>query len=206
MALRLLVFTLNLALLVRTMFSTFDQREKKEGKSRFNFVYSDWEINRLGYEHIYRFIILSWAIAGLLCLSIGIYLVSSAIASVSRHRPRKPAHLPGKLWWSMIILAFCAMWTFIGWFIYHTILVRDRAPVSNRAKEWSLGQILAVATWMPFIVEFAYMWWEEPEKGLSGRLIDPYEVVRVLETTESSELEQTGGDPASARLLHRTTI
>jgi hypothetical protein len=40
----------------------------------------------------------------------------------------------------------------------------------------------------------------------NGRLIDPYEVVKVQVRTGNVELEQTGGDEASARLLHCTTI
>jgi hypothetical protein len=204
MLLWLLVFTLTLTLLARTMLVILGP--EGETSTRFEFSYSSWEARCLDFDYISPVIIFSWTIAAVLCLSIGIYIIRSAVASLRRHGTRKQFHLPQILWWGMTISAFGAMWTFIGWFIYFTFLLRDRARNNNKDKEWSFGQVLALATWVPFLVEFAYMWWEEPEDALNGRLMDPYEVVRVSERTRSIELEQTGGDEATARLLHRTTV
>jgi hypothetical protein len=161
MALWSLVFTLNLALLVPTIVAAFDISE--EEKSKFKFSYSAWEIKCLDTYYILPMPIISWVIAGSACLSMGFYIIISAVASLRRHGPRKYVHRPGKLWWSMIILAFVAMWTFIGWFMWFAFLVRNSARNSNKDKEWFFRQILALATWAPFTVEFAYTWWEEPE-------------------------------------------
>jgi hypothetical protein len=161
MALWSLVFVLNLALLIRTIVAAFDISE--EEKSKFKFSYSAWEIRYLDTYYILPMLIISWVIAGSVCLSMGFYIIISAVASLPRHGPRKYVYRPGKPWWSMIILAFVAMWTFIGWFMWFAFSVRNSARSSSKYKEWSFGQILALATWAPFIVEFAYIWWEEPE-------------------------------------------
>jgi hypothetical protein len=97
MALWSLVFALNLALLIRTIVAAFD------------ISYSAWEIRCLDTYDILPMPIISWVIAGSACLSMGFYIIISAVASLRRHGPRKYVHRPGKLWWSMIILAFVAM-------------------------------------------------------------------------------------------------
>jgi len=69
------------------------------------------------------------------------------------------------------------MWVFISWFVFLTLQIRNRAGQKNKDNEWTFGQVLALATWVPFMTEFAYIWWEDPEKAMSGRLMEPYEVV-----------------------------
>ncbi|KAH7075802.1 hypothetical protein BKA63DRAFT_512404 [Paraphoma chrysanthemicola] len=202
MVLWILVFTLTLSLISRTSLGILST----DRYDRFKLDISEWEARCLETNYILQFVVLSWGIAGSVCLSVGIYIISAVVASLRRRKTRNPTHIPRILWWAMIILAFGAMWTLIGWFTYFTFLLRDRARNGNKDAEWSFGQILALSTWVPFVVEFAYLWWEEPEKALNGRLIAPYEVVKVSEETESIELEQTRRDEASARLLHRTTV
>jgi heme/copper-type cytochrome/quinol oxidase subunit 2 len=68
----------------------------------------------------------------------------------------------------MISFAFLAVWTLVGWFTYFTFILREHAKNSNRDKKWGFGQILTLATCVPFIVKFAYMWWEEPEEAQMG--------------------------------------
>ena len=82
-------------------------------------------------------------------------------------------------------------------------MLRDIAR-NSKDKDWSFGQTLALATWVPFIVEFAYIWWEEPEKALNGRLIDPYRVVEMPTKTASVGLGRGDGAESqgqSERLL-----
>jgi hypothetical protein len=86
-----------------------------------------------------------------------------------------------------------AMWVFAGWFIWFAFMLRDRARSSNRDKELSFGQILALATWVPFLVDFAYVWLEGPLDVLNGRLIDPHEAVKAPEKARSSKMGQRGG-------------
>jgi hypothetical protein len=40
------------------------------------------------------------------------------------------------------------------------------------------------------IVEIRYIWWEGPEKALSGHLVEPYEVKERLEDAEMIENER----------------
>ncbi|KAH7090336.1 hypothetical protein FB567DRAFT_491057 [Paraphoma chrysanthemicola] len=201
MAVWFLLLMLTLNLLVHTWLPNLGV----ELNDRFKVRLSDWEARCLEIRHIYPIIFLSWAIAGLVCLSAVIFAISAGVAC-KRHKTRNLVRVLHLLWWPMIILAFSAMWTFVGWLTYFTFSIRDRARNSNKDAEWSFGQFLALSTWMPFLVEFAYVWCEEPEKALNGRLIAPYEVVKVAEETESTDLEQSGGDEASARLVHRRTI
>jgi hypothetical protein len=133
MALWSLVFALNLALLIRTIVAAFDVSE--EEKSKFKFSCSAWEISCLDTYYILPMPIISWVIAGSVCLSMGFYIIISAVASLRRHGPRKYVYRPGKPWWSMIILAFVAMWTFIGWFMRFAFLVRNSARSSSKDKE-----------------------------------------------------------------------
>jgi hypothetical protein len=54
------------------------------------------------------------------------------------------------------------MWFFLFWFVRLTLKIRKRAKDKNEEGEWTFGQMLALATWVPFMIEFAYQWWEEP--------------------------------------------
>lgn len=202
MVLWVVVSTLSLTLFVRTIVGI----SRFEGKSRFKLEFSAWERRCLNTTFIIPAIILSWVIAGMISMTVGFFIIRSVIASLRRHETRKPVHPRRMVWCAAIILAFCTMWALIGWFIYFTVLLRDRARNSNRDTEWSFGQVLALATWVPFVVEFVYIWWEEPEEALNGRLMDPYEIVKVAGKTESYELEQTGSGEASASLLHSATV
>lgn len=63
---------------------------------------------------------------------------------------------------------------------------------NNRDNEWSFGQVLALGTWVPVLVQFGYLWWEKPTVALSGRLMAPYEVVEVSKETKGFELTRRG--------------
>jgi hypothetical protein len=98
------------------------------------------------------------------------------------------------------------MWVFLGWFVVLTLQVRKRAGENNRDNEWTFGQVLALATWVPFITEFAYIWWEDPEKAMSGRLMEPYEVIanhtaKPAKTMEMEPLPAEGESDDLQRLL-----
>ncbi|OAL46968.1 hypothetical protein IQ07DRAFT_145640 [Pyrenochaeta sp. DS3sAY3a] len=202
MALWAVVSALSLTLFVRTIVAI----SRYEKDSRFKLQFSAWENRCLDGNFIVPAIFLSWIIAGMLSITVGFFIIRSIMASLRRYGTKKPVHLPRIVWWGTIILAFGAMWALMGWFIYFTVLLRDRARNSNRDTEWSFGQVLALATWVPFVVEFVYIWWEEPEEALNGRLMDPYEIFKVAGKTGSFELEQTGGDETSASLLHSATV
>lgn len=60
--------------------------------------------------------------------------------------------------WILLATSLCAMWIFLGWFVHLTLDIRERAGKNNKDREWTFGQVLALATWVPFVVEFAYQW------------------------------------------------
>lgn len=91
------------------------------------------------------------------------------------------------LWWLGLILGFVGMWCCIGWLVHVQIKMSVLGGKSNKDAEWSFGQILAIATWIPVLVEFGYIWWERPVEALNGRLMDPYEVQEVSKETEGFE-------------------
>jgi hypothetical protein len=80
------------------------------------------------------------------------------------------------------------MWTSIGIFIQMQRELARTFGEDNKDTEWSFGQVLALATWTPVVVEFTYIWWERPVEALNGRLVAPYEVVEVSNGTEAFEL------------------
>ncbi|KAH7382486.1 hypothetical protein DE146DRAFT_760326 [Phaeosphaeria sp. MPI-PUGE-AT-0046c] len=91
------------------------------------------------------------------------------------------------LWWLGLILGFVGMWSCLGWFVHLQIKMSVLGGEHNKDAEWSFGQVLAITTWVPVLVEFAYIWWERPVEALSGRLMDPYEVQEVSKETEGFE-------------------
>ncbi|CAN9309954.1 unnamed protein product [Alternaria alternata] len=121
-------------------------------------------------------VVFAFIIAGILIFCISIYLLISLI-SLIRQRPPFFERFPRMIRWSTLSAAFCIMWVFISWFVFLTLQIRNRAGQKNKDNEWTFGQVLALATWVPFMTEFAYIWWEDPEKAMSGRLMEPYEVV-----------------------------
>jgi hypothetical protein len=76
------------------------------------------------------------------------------------------------------------------WFMQFQMHINSLAGVDSKDTEWSFGQILAVATWVPAIVEFGYLWLESPADALNGRLMDPYEVREVSRKTEAFEMNR----------------
>ena len=119
---------------------------------------------------------LCWATAALLVIGLTVFVVGSLL-SVLRHRQSVFVRLPSWTSWIILFVSFFAMLFFNIWLVYLTIRIRSRAGAHNKDSEWTFGQILALATWVPFLAEFAYTWLEEPEDALNGRLPAPYEVV-----------------------------
>ncbi|KAF1828370.1 hypothetical protein BDW02DRAFT_466171, partial [Decorospora gaudefroyi] len=144
-------------------------------------------------EYIPLIVRLTWSLAGLLVLGITGYVIASLVFTL-RNWPA-PAwwiRISRPLWFMTIAMTFCAMWLCLGWLMYfQRQLSKARAGGDdNKDAEWSFGQILALATWVPFLVEFVYLLWEEPSEALSGRLMDPYEVVETSKKPEAFELRR----------------
>ncbi|CAI9631033.1 unnamed protein product [Alternaria burnsii] len=109
-----------------------------------------------------------WAVAGILCLGLTAYLVDFLV-SMARRRPGLFGQLSDMIRWGIIVAGLCIMWYLIGWFVKLTLDIRSRAGDNNKDNEWTFGQVLALSTWAPFIIEFGYNIWEGPKKANEAR-------------------------------------
>lgn len=137
--------------------------------------------------------VFAYTVSGVLVFGITAYVVDS-IVSLVRNRPGVIARLPNMVEWGTVGASLCTMWFFIGWFVNLTIKIRSRTGDNNSDSQWTFGQVLALTTWIPFMVEFAYIWWEEPLQALNGRLMAPYEVVATSEQESLLAMESSRGD------------
>jgi hypothetical protein len=157
---------------------------------RWDIVQSQWESNCLIRPGVLLgpIINLALVVGGLLFLGIGAHLVHFVVSKRRRAKEEKATRLLQIMRLMTLVSAFSVMWTFVGWLVYFTLLLRDRTRNGNKDQEWGFGQILALATWIPCVVEFAYVWWENPKEALNGRLMEPYSVVEAPEKPQSLEI------------------
>lgn len=153
---------------------------------------SDWEVLCINTRAEYQLVLLiclAWALAGSLFLGITTYLVSTLIARLRQSSAGKLyKQIFRVLWWTCLVLAFVSMSLCLIWFIQFQNYTNKHASVDNRDIEWSFGQVLAFATWVPVLVEFGYLWWERPLDALDGRLMYPYEVKEVSKQTHAFDM------------------
>ncbi|KAI1084726.1 hypothetical protein F5B20DRAFT_219000 [Whalleya microplaca] len=74
------------------------------------------------------------------------------------------------------------MWVFVVWFNLYRNETLKLSNDTNEDKDWSFGQVLALATWSPVFVDLAAVFIYGPERGLSEKLSRRYEVIHVEET------------------------
>jgi hypothetical protein len=90
-------------------------------------------------------------------------------------------------------LSVSLMWWCLARFVLFRRAFKKRAGISNKDYEWSYGQILSLASWVPVLVELAYLWWEGARAGLTGQLMEPYEVkemgVEAVDERRDDEME-----------------
>jgi heme/copper-type cytochrome/quinol oxidase subunit 2 len=184
------VVVLLFALMMRTLHAV---RTDGAAPGRWNIEQSQWESNCLISPGLTLgpIINLALVVGGLLFFGIGAHLVHFVVSKWRRAKEKKATRLVQIIRWITLVSAFSFMWTFVGWLIYFTLLLRDRTRNGNKDQEWGFGQVLALATWIPCVVEFAYVWWENPKEALNGRLMKPYSVVEAPEKLQS--LEMGGG-------------
>lgn len=69
----------------------------------------------------------------------------------------------------------------------------------NKDHEWTFGQVLALVTWVPVLVDAIYIWNQGPTTALTGQLMEGYKVVTSSSTPHDTS-QETSGD-ASFELL-----
>lgn len=133
------------------------------------------------------------ALGGVLILGIWGYLSGSLAMKLERFK--KPqwwlAHAE-KFWLAGLMSSLVLMFLCLAWFIHLQHSTSDIGGEDNKDKEWSFGQILAVATWFPVMVEFGYVLCERPREAINGRLIEPFEVRETSQRCESMEALRRG--------------
>ncbi|KAK5659809.1 hypothetical protein OQA88_1021 [Cercophora sp. LCS_1] len=82
-----------------------------------------------------------------------------------------------EVWWLVVSgLSFVGMWTYLALFTEYRRLIVERAGFSQQDTRWSVGQVLALATWTPVIVDFLYILVFGPQAGLEGRVSKKWHV------------------------------
>jgi hypothetical protein len=181
---RLLLWILMTALMVTLLVTALLQNIRNIPTEDKASKQVNWETHCLGEGNVMNLFWFTLSLAGLLILGIGCFVVGSFIAILRR----QSASWPRRVWWITLVTAFLTMWLCLIWFIHFQIQRNDMAGKDNKDTEWSFGQILAVATWVPVIIDFGYILWQKPVKALSGRLMDPYEVNEMAKESESHKL------------------
>jgi hypothetical protein len=95
-------------------------------------------------------------------------------------------------WWVSGILAFAGMWATLAAFVYFRTAYNRLAGTTNKDKEWSFGQILALATWVPVVVELLFIGRKGAVEALTGQLSDKYQVV-LAPAVHRSDTDMTVG-------------
>jgi len=137
-------------------------------------------------------------LAGVLILGITGYIVDFLVTGFC-DRPGMIVRIPNIVQWGLIGACVCTMWGLMGWLLHLAIEIQSRAGDNNKDNEWTFGQVLSLTTWAPFIVEFAYIWWEDPLQALNGRIMAPYEVVISSRQQSLLEMRPSGGDEDRGR-------
>lgn len=74
-----------------------------------------------------------------------------------------------------VVVATLAMWTNFGLFYYYRNKMGKAAGGTNKDHDWSFGQILAIGTFFPIVIEFSMIEFEGAEQALTGSLSTRFE-------------------------------
>ncbi|KAF2464188.1 uncharacterized protein BDR25DRAFT_319445 [Lindgomyces ingoldianus] len=83
-------------------------------------------------------------------------------------------------------LSFGGIWVFLAIFSAYRQEQGQVSGASNKERAWGFGQVLALATWAPAIVDFVYIFLFGSERGLQGRMPENFKVVKIVEGAEDT--------------------
>jgi hypothetical protein len=88
-------------------------------------------------------------------------------------------YITKQIWrWLTSMSCITAMWYFpIAYLGYQQLLIGDLGGITNKDNDLSFGQILALSTWAPVVIDLAYIYWIGPREALSGKIMAPFHVV-----------------------------
>jgi hypothetical protein len=73
----------------------------------------------------------------------------------------------------------CLMWWCLARFITLRQAIKKNAGTSSQDCEWSFEQVLGLASWVPVLVELAYVWWEGPAATTRFPVVISHDPVKI---------------------------
>lgn len=154
--------------------------------------YQDDDDNQIKWEALCLDISLVWrgywtivAIAGFLVVSAVLSL--TFITNIFRIRLLRSERSPflkkmRQHWWMIsAVITLLIMWISIALFYVLRSQFNEKTGSTNQDKKWTFGQVLAVGTWAPVLMELLLIFRVGPEKALSGLMSDRFEVYEVAD-------------------------
>jgi hypothetical protein len=97
-------------------------------------------------------------------------------------------------WWLVMgITLLPAMWVYLGLFLHFRSQISRFGGDLNKDQEWSFGQVFALATWVPVVVEVVYLSHQGATKGMTSQMMEPFEAT-IPKELESIITEVTAHD------------
>ncbi|KAJ9134289.1 C6 zinc finger domain containing protein [Pleurostoma richardsiae] len=92
------------------------------------------------------------------------------------------------------IVCCAMMWVLLGMFTRFRLAVFDAMGLSNQDGQWSFGQVLSLATWVPVALDLATIRLYGAKAGLEGKVSQHYNIVAAPEKDEyeSAEMQAPG--------------
>ncbi|KAI2466880.1 hypothetical protein F4781DRAFT_334440 [Annulohypoxylon bovei var. microspora] len=88
-----------------------------------------------------------------------------------------------------VVVCCLVMWSMLGLFHCYRDTVNDAAGKDNQNSNWTFGQVLAIATWVPVLVEFVTVLNYGPEEGLGKKISRKYTIVSNTDPICDDEVE-----------------
>lgn len=144
---------------------------------RYNDDQLDWENTCAEFGPMRNIRNFATGLGALIFFALAVYIASPIVPVPKKLRKKSwYKRIIAALPWLALISGFITMWFCIGWLIQFRRTLDVFGGESNKDLEWSFGQVLALATWVPVLVEICYLYGMTPERALTGRLIRPFEV------------------------------
>lgn len=102
--------------------------------------------------------------------------------------------------WSVVaaVLATLTMWAAFATFYFFRQRIGERSGGTNKDHAWTFGQVVAISTFAPVVIQFAMVWGKGAERALTGSMSVRYRAERVGggpgEKVTYRSLEAEGGD------------
>ncbi|PVH97326.1 hypothetical protein DM02DRAFT_685486 [Periconia macrospinosa] len=86
-----------------------------------------------------------------------------------------------------------SMWTLLGLITaWRADIIQTSSEINNEDQQWSFGQVLALAAWVPIIKEWGFLVIFPPEEALGGLMTRSYIVTSVRKSSEEVESDGIG--------------